>query len=108
MLTVMLVFAAPAPAQISVDAAEQRILEACQAEAGADPVKCACYVGALKNTIPQKNYRPLMIMAAAAMSGDMELMRGLLEDSDIGPGRFNEMVLEMEQALARAEQSCGA
>ncbi len=97
-----------AQAQISVESAEQRVLEACQAEAGTDPVKCACYVGTLRTVLPPEDYAPLMIMAAAAMSGDMDLMRGLLEDGDIGPGRFNEMILEMETALARAEQSCGA
>lgn len=107
-LTAALGLAIPGQAQISVESAEQRVLEACRAEAGTDPVKCACYVGALKTQLPAENYESMMIMAAAAMSGDMELMRGLLDNTDIGPGRFNNMVLEMEQALARAEQSCGA
>jgi len=101
-----LLAADPAAAQIAAEDAAQRIREACKLEQGTDPAKCDCYVDELETILPAETYEPMVVLAAAVMSGDRELMQEFIADSDIDSGQFNEMVLEMQQALGTAEQRC--
>jgi len=107
-LAVLLLAAGGAAAQVGSDEAETRIREACKAEEGTDPEKCDCYVDELKSVLPESTYEPMITLAAAVMSEDEELLSNFLADNELDAGRFNEMVLEMEQALATAEGRCDA
>lgn len=108
-LFAMLLPLAGASAQIDAQEAEKRILAACAAETGgAAPERCDCYVSEIKSRVPAGTYGSMIVLAAAALSGDMELLRAFVEKAQLDPEAYDRMLGEMERAVSLAAAICGA
>lgn len=91
---------------LTVEQARATVLEGC-IDAGGSDGSCTCYVDTLRDSLPQKSYEQMMILAAYAMAGDDDEGVAYMTRHGMTGAQFLPMMLEWQEAVTRSSQKCG-